>query len=326
MFRYRRALIAVLAALLASAPLMVAAAELYPVRGMRFIVPQSPGAQNDIQARVIGQKLAEVFGQPVVMDNRPGAGGALGFEIAAQAPNDGYTLVLGSISTLSVIPVMPTKPRYDALKEFAPVTLISKSPYILVVHPSMPVHSVKELVTLAKKKPGGVAYATSGVGTGIHLTSELFNLTAGIKMYSVPYKGAAPATVDLLAGHVPVMFNNVIPAIPHVKSGRLRALAVTSIAQAPAFPGVPTIAESGYKGFESGSWQGVVTRAGVSPEVLKRLHSEIVKILRMPEVRDPIVAQGNEVIADTPQEFLSFIKTEMIKWEKVIKASGVTAG
>jgi tripartite-type tricarboxylate transporter receptor subunit TctC len=326
MISYHRATLAVLAVFFVFSSLLATAAEQYPVKGLRFIIPQSPGAQNDIQARVVGQRLAEVLGQPVVMDNRPGAGGALGFEIAAQAPNDGYTLVLGSISTLSVIPMMPSKPRYDALKDFAPVTLISKSPYILVVHPSMPVRSVKELVTLAKSKPGTVAYATSGIGTGIHLTSELFNLTAGTKMYNVPYKGAAPATVDLLAGQVPVMFNNVIPAIPHVKSGRLRALAVTSAAQAPAFPGVPTIAESGYKGFESGSWQGVVTRAGASPEVLKRLNTEVVKILRIPEVRDPIIAQGNEVIADTPQEFLGFIKAEMLKWEKVIKAAGVTAG
>jgi tripartite-type tricarboxylate transporter receptor subunit TctC len=272
---------------------------------------------------MIGQRLAEVLGQPVLIDNRPGAGGAVGFELAAQTPPDGHMLALGSISTLAVIPMMPRKPRYDVLRDFAPVTMISRSPYIFVVHPTVPAKSLKELVALAKARPGLLTYASSGSGTGVHLTTEMFRLAAGIEMIHVPYKGAAPATVALLSGEAAVMFNNVISAMPHVRTGRLRALAVTSSRRSPAAPDVPTIAETGYRGFEAGSWQGVVVRAGTPPEVVARLNREIVKILNAPEVRESIVRDGNEVVADTPQEFTAFIRAEMDKLGKVIKAAGV---
>jgi len=307
------------AALLAAS----ASAQQYPAKPIRFIIAQAPGGQNDVQVRIIGQKLAEALGQPMVYDNRAGAGGQIGFELLAQTPADGYTIAMGSISTLSVIPMMPRKPRYDPLRDFAPVTLVSTSPYVVTTHPSVPVRNIKQLVALARSKPGAIAYASSGVATGIHLTTELFMMTAGINMVHVPYKGGAPAATDLIAGQVAVMFNNVITAVPHVRVGRLRALAVTTAKRSPALPEAPTVGESGYPGFESNSWQGIVTRAGTPGPVLARLNGEVVKVLQMPEVRNPIVSQGNDIAASTPEEFAAYIRREMEKWGKVIQTAGV---
>ncbi|MEQ1774645.1 MAG: tripartite tricarboxylate transporter substrate binding protein [Burkholderiales bacterium] len=298
-------------------------AQSWPAKPIRFIIAQPPGGQNDVQARIIGLKLTEMWGQPVVFDNRPGAGGAIGFEIAAQAPNDGYTLAMGSISTLAVIPAMPRKPRYDPLTDFAPVSLVSTSPYVVTLHPSVPARNLKELVALAKAKPGALSYASSGTATGIHLTTELFKMIAGIDMVHVPYKGGAPATVDLIGGQVGVMFNNVITAVPHVKSGKLRALAVTTAKRSAALPEIPTTAESGYAAVESSSWQGIVTRAGAGAAVVSRMHADLMKVLALPEVRNPILNQGNDIVAGTPQEFAVFIRAEIDKWAKVIKAAGV---
>ena len=298
-------------------------AQSWPAKPIRFIIAQPPGGQNDLQARIIGQKLTEMWGQPVVFDNRPGAGGAIGFEVAAQAPNDGYTIAMGSISTLAVIPMMPRKPRYDPLVDFTPVTLVSTSPYVVTLHPSVPARSLKEFVALAKAKPGALSYASSGTATGIHLTTELFKMVAGIDMVHVPYKGGAPATTDLLGGQVGVMFNNVITAVPHVKTGKLRALAVTTAKRSPALPDAPTVAEAGYAGAESGSWQGIVTRAGAGAAVVSRMHADLVKVLAVPEVRNAIMSQGNEIATGTSQEFTAFIRAEMDKWAKVIKTAGV---
>ena len=299
-------------------------AQSYPVKPVRFIIAQAPGGQNDVQARIIGQKLAEDLGQPMFYDNRAGAGGQIGFELLAQTPPDGYTIAMGSISTLAVIPMMPRKPRYDPLRDFAPVTLVSTSPYVITAHPSVPARSVKQLVALAKANPDAVVYGSPGVATGVHLTTELFMMTAGIRMVHVPYKGGAPATTDLLAGQVSVMFNNVITAVPHVKSGRLRALAVTTQKRSPALPESPTVSESGYPGFESNSWQGIVTRAGTPGPIVARLNSEAVKVLQLPEVRIPIVSQGNDIVASSPEEFGAYIRSELEKWSKVIKAAGVS--
>ena len=298
-------------------------AQPYPAKPIRFIIAQAPGGQNDVQARLIGQKLAEALGQPMVYDNRAGAGGQIGFELLAQVPPDGYTIAMGSISTLAVIPMMPRKPRYDPLKDFAPVTLVSTSPYVVTTHPSVPARTIKQLVALAKARPGAIAYASSGVATGIHLTTELFMMTAGISMVHVPYKGGAPAATDLIAGQVAVMFNNVITAVPHVKVGRLRALAVTTAARSPALPEAPTVSESGYPGFESNSWQGIVTRAGTPGPIVVRLNAEAVRVLQMPEVRNPIASQGNDIAAGSPEAFLAYIRSEMEKWGKVIQTAGV---
>jgi tripartite-type tricarboxylate transporter receptor subunit TctC len=305
---------------------MQAHAQTWPAKPIRFIIAQPPGGQNDVQARLIGLKLTELWGQPVVFDNRAGAGGAIGFEIAAQAPNDGYTLAMGSISTLAVIPAMPRSSRiarYDPITDFAPVSLVSTSPYVVTLHPSVPARSLKELVALAKAKPGSLSYASSGTATGIHLTTELFKMIAAIDMVHVPYKGGAPATTDLIGGQVGVMFNNVITAVPHVKSGKLRALAVTTAKRSPALPDTPTVSEAGYAGAESSSWQGIVTRVGAGTAVVSRMHADLVKVLAMPDVRTPIVNQGNEVVGGTPQAFAEFIRAELEKWAKVIKTAGV---
>jgi tripartite-type tricarboxylate transporter receptor subunit TctC len=308
------------AALQLTAP---AGAQSWPAKPIRFIIAQAPGGQNDVQARIIGQKLAEALGQPMVYDNRPGAGGQIGFELLAQTPPDGYTIAMGSISTLAVIPMMPRKPRYDPLRDFAPVTLVTTSPYVVTTHPSVPARSIKQLVALAKAQPGAIAYATAGSATGIHLTTELFMMTAGISMVHVPYKGGAPATTDLLAGQVAVMFNNVITAVPHVRTGRLRALAVTTAHRSPALPAAPTVAESGYPGFESNSWQGIVTRAGAAETVVARLNAEVVRILNSAEVRSINASQGNDIAASSPEVFLAYMRSEMEKWGKVIRAVGV---
>jgi tripartite-type tricarboxylate transporter receptor subunit TctC len=308
---------------LALAAAIPAQAQNYPARAIRFVIAQPPGGQNDVQARLIGQKLTEFLGQPVVFDNRPGAGGAIGFEIAAQTPPDGYTLAMGSISTLAVIPSMPRKPRYDPLRDFAPVTLVSTSPYVVTIHPSLPARDLKQLVAIAKAKPNALSYATSGVATGIHLTTELFRMVAGVDMVHVPYKGGAPATTDVLAGQVPLMFNNVITAVPHVKTGKLRALAVTTTVRSGTLPDVPTVSEAGYPGFESSSWQGIVTRAGAPASVVARLHREVVKALETPEVRNAIASQGNDIAAAGPEQFTAYIRTELDKWSKVIRVANV---
>ena len=309
------------ASLLLAAP---AAAQQWPAKPVRFIIAQAPGGQNDVQARLIGAKLTEALGQPVIYDNRPGAGGQIGFELLAQAPADGYAIAMGSISTLAVIPMMPRKPRYDPLKDFAPVTLVTTSPYFVTVHPSVPARSLRQLVTLAKAKPGALPYATPGSGTGIHLTTELFMMIAGIRMTHVPYKGGGPATMDLMAGHVAVMFNNATTTVPHVATGKLRALAVSTAKRSPALPQVPTVDEAGYPGFESNSWQGIVTRAGTPAAIVARLNSEAVRILSLPDVKSVNQNLGNDIAAGSPEEFLAYIRMEMEKWGKVIKTAGVT--
>jgi tripartite-type tricarboxylate transporter receptor subunit TctC len=313
----------VCAAIFVALTSLPASAQNYPTRPIRFIVAQQPGSQNDVVARMIAPRLAEVLGQPVVIDNRAGAGGAIGFELLAQTPPDGYTLAMGSISTLGVIPMMPKKPSYDVFRDFQPVTLVSKSPYIMVVHPKVAAKSLKEFVALAKARPGALNYASSGNGTGVHLTSEMFKLATGINMVHVPYKSAGPATIALLSGEVEVMFNNMIPAMPHVRTDKLRALAVTGNKRSAIEPQVPTVAESGYPGFESTSWQGVVVRAGSPQEIVARLNREIVKILNIPEVKSSIEKEGNDVIANSPQEFTAFIRTEQEKLGEVIRIAHV---
>ena len=300
-------------------------AESYPTRPLRFMVGQAPGGQNDIMARLLGQKLAEALGQPVVIDNRPGAAGQLAFEIAAKAQSDGHTLVMGSISTLAVFPSMPAKPSYDVFRDFAPVTQISTSPYLVVVHPSLPVKSLAELVVIARERQGKLNYASSGPATGVHLTTELFKMIAGIDMTHIPYKGGAPATNDLIGGQVSVMFNNMSSAVPHVKTGRLRAIALTSPSRHAALPEVPTVAESGYPGFESGSWNGVVVRAGTPRPIVARLNQETIRAVRAADVRAAIENLGNTLVAGSPEAFANYIKSEMAKWAKVIRVVGLKA-
>jgi len=298
-------------------------AQNWPNKAIRFIIPAAAGGPSDVQARLVAAQLAETLGQPVIVDNRAGAGGEIGMEIAMQAPADGYTMVIGAGSTLAVRPMMPRKPRYDAARDFTPITLMSSAPYVVTAYPGLKATTLKELVANAKAKPKSLTYGTSGSGSGIHLVTEIFLLTAGIEGVHVPYKGAAPVNTALLAGEVDVLFNTAIPAIGHVKSKRLRGLAVTSAQRLVVIPDVPTIAEVGYPGYDYTSWQGIMMRSGTPPKVIARLNSEIVRILKLPEVRSRIEEQGNTVSANSPEEFAAFIRSEMAKWGKVIKVVGV---
>ena len=312
-----------LVAAIAAAFVLSAAAADYPSRPIRLILPFPAGGPSDIVARTFGAKLGEALGQQVVPDNRGGASGVIAAEIAARAAPDGYTLFLGAIGVMTLNPHLYQKLPYDPQRDFRPVTLLSQSPYILLANPALPARSVKELVALAKSRPGRLNFASGGHGTGNHLSGELLKLAAGVDIVHVPYKGASLAVGDVIAGNVQLLFINVLPALPHVKSGRARALAITSKRRSPAAPDVPTFGESGYPAVENGSWHGIVVPAQVSAAVIQRLHGELAKIARQPEVKERLEAQGAEVIGNTPDEFAAFITSERARWGKVIRAAGI---
>jgi tripartite-type tricarboxylate transporter receptor subunit TctC len=314
-----RSVTAVLAAaLLLAAP----AAAQYPAKPVRFIVPSSAGGGTDIIARALAQKLSEALGQQFVVENRPGAGQMIGIELAARAPADGHTILM-TASTLAINPIMYKKVSYDPLRDFAPITQAASLPNVLVVHPSLPVKSVAELIALAKREPGKIAYASAGVGTSPQMSVELLKSLAGIDLLHVPYKGTGPGVIDVLAGQVKVMTPNVLTALPHIKSGRLRALAVTGAKRSEALPGVPTMAEAGVPGYESVQWYGVLAPAGTPREIVQRLYAEIAKALHAGEVRERLAADGAEPVGSTPEEFAAFIRAEIAKWSKVAKAAGI---
>jgi tripartite-type tricarboxylate transporter receptor subunit TctC len=314
-----RSVTAVLAAaLLLAAP----AAAQYPAKPVRFIVPSSAGGGTDIIARALAQKLSEALGQQFVVENRPGAGQMIGIELAARAPADGHTILM-TASTLAINPIMYKKVSYDPLRDFAPITQAASLPNVLVVHPSLPARSVAELVALAKREPGKIAYASAGVGTSPQMSVELLKSLAGIDLLHVPYKGTGPGVIDVLAGQVKVMTPNVLTALPHIKSGRLRALAVTSAKRSEALPEVPTMAEAGVPGYESVQWYGVLAPAGTPREIVQRLYAEIAKALHAGEVRERLAADGAEPVGSTPEEFAAFIRAEIAKWSKVAKAAGI---
>ena len=293
----------------------------YPVKSIRYIVPFPPGGTTDILGRLIGQKLNEAWGQPVVIDNRSGAAGSVGAEAAAKAPPDGYTLLGGTISSHSINSSLYSKLAYHPLRDFAPVTRIATVPNVLVVHPSVPVKTVKEFAALAKARPGQLRFASSGSGTSQHLSGELFNLMAGVKMIHIPYKGGAFAMTDLIGGQIELSFENAPNCVPHVQAGKLRAIGVTTLTRAQALPDVPPIADT-LPGFEVGSWQGLFVPAGVPPAIVTKLNTEVRRILALDDVRNRIVGLGAEVATNTPEQFVEFIKAEMTKWEKVVKAAG----
>ena len=308
------------AALIAAAT--CASAQTYPSKPIRLVVPFPPAGTTDILAREVGQRLTQVLGQSVVIDNRPGAAGNIGSEIVAKAAPDGYTLELCTVSTHAINPGLYSKLPYDHVKDFAPVILVARVPNVLEVTPSLPVNTVADLIKLAKEKPGQINFASSGSGTSIHLSGELFKTMAGVDMVHVPYKGSAPALVDLVAGQVQVMFDNLPSSLQQIKAGKLRAVAVTSAQRAPVLPDVPTIAESGLPGFEATSWFGVLAPAGTPPEIIKRLNTEIDKWLQTSEAKEKLLAQGAAAAGGSPEEFASYIRSETDKWAKVIKASG----
>jgi tripartite-type tricarboxylate transporter receptor subunit TctC len=300
-------------------------AQQYPIRPVRFVVPFAPGGSVDTLARTIGPRLADALGQQIVVDNRPGGNGNIGMEVVAQARPDGHTLVLGYIANLAIFPSLSAKLPYDPVKDFAPVTQVASSPNVLTAHPTVAAKNLKELVALVKSKPGQVSFASTGIASVGHLTGELLNNLAGMKMTHVPYKGGGQAIIDLLGGHVQVMFSGFSAAMPHIKSGKIRALAVTGPRRSPALSEVPTIAEQGFPGVEATAWYGVLAPAATPQPIVARLHDEVVKILKVPDVTQKLDGLGFEIVGSKPAEFGAYIKSEMKKWEKVVKASGAKA-
>jgi tripartite-type tricarboxylate transporter receptor subunit TctC len=299
-----------------------ALAQQYPTRPVRFVVPFAPGGSTDTLARTIGVKLADSLGQQVVVDNRPGANGDIGMMIVAKAPPDGHTILLGYIANLAIAPSLYAKLPFDPVKDYAHITQIATSPNVLTAHPSVPAKGLQELIALAKTKPGAINFASTGVASVGHLTGELLNNLAGMKMTHVPYKGGGQAIIDLLGGHVQVMFSGFSAAMPHIKSGKVRALAVTGIKRSPALAEVSTIAEQGFPGVEATAWYGVLAPAGTPKPVVTRLHGETVRILKLPDVSQRLDGLGFEIVGSTPEQFGAYIRSEIKKWEKVVKASG----
>jgi tripartite-type tricarboxylate transporter receptor subunit TctC len=296
----------------------------YPSKSIRVIAGFPPGSGADITARVIGARLNDALGQQVAVDNRPGAGSNIAAELAAKSPADGYTLFIGTVAN-TINATLYSKLPFDFARDFAPVVLATATPNVLVVHPSVPVKTVKELVALAKSRPGQLNFASAGTGTAPHMSGELFKAMAGISMVHIPYKGSPPAVTDLLAGEVALMFSPSSTVLPHVKTGRLRALAVTTTSRLPSLPDLPTVAESGLKGYETLTWFGFVAPAKTPPAAVTRLNAEIVKVLALPEVRKQFASQGIETLGGTPEQFASYIREEIAKWAKVIRLSGARA-
>jgi tripartite-type tricarboxylate transporter receptor subunit TctC len=314
---YRAALVIVLAVIAAGT-----SAQTYPTRPIRLVVPFPAGGTTDILAREVGQRLSVSFGQPVVIDNRPGAAGNIGSDLVAKSAPDGYTLLMCTVSTHAINPNLYAKLPYDHVKDFAPVILVAGVPNVLEVTPSLPVNTVSDLIKLAKEKPGQINFASSGSGTSIHLSGELFKTMAGVDMTHVPYKGSAPAITDLMGGQVQVMFDNLPSSLQQIKAGKLRAIAVTSAQRAPSLPNVPTIAESGLAGFEASSWFGVVAPAGTPQAIIARINADINQWLQSPDAKEKLLAQGAAAAGGTPEQFAAYIRTETEKWAKVVKASG----
>ena len=300
----------------------LAHAQAWPSKPVKWVVPFAPGGTTDILARTVGDKLAIALGVPVVIENKPGAGGGVGAEYTAKAAPDGYTIMGGTISTHAINASLYKDLPYDPVKDFVPITLIARVPNMLVVNPEVPAKNVKELIVLLKANPTKYTFASSGNGTSQHLSGELFKSMAGVDMQHIPYKGSPPALQDVVGGQVTMTFDNITTAWPLAKAGKLRALAVTTAKRSAVAPEVPTLAESGLPGFEVGSWQGVFAPAGTPPAIVKRLNAEIVKILGMPDVREKLGALGAEIVADSPEEFAALVKAEVVKWSEVVKKSG----
>lgn len=296
----------------------------YPSKAVRMIVPFPPGGGTDLLGRIVGQKLSESLGTPIVVENRPGAGGVVGADVVAKARPDGYLLLIVSASH-SINPSIYKKLPFDTLRDFAPITQLVGSPGLLVVHPSIAAKNVREFIAFAKARPGLISYASAGTGTPPHLGGELFKTMAGIDLLHIPYKGNGPAYIDLISGQVPVMFPNVSTGLQYVRNGRVRALAVTSLARTRIAPDIPTISESGVPGYELNSWYGALTTAGTPTAIVNRLQQDIARALQLADVRDKLVSQGMEPTGNTPAEFAARISSEIVKWAQVAKLSGLKA-
>jgi tripartite-type tricarboxylate transporter receptor subunit TctC len=294
----------------------------FPTKAIRFVVPFPAGGPLDISARAIGQKLTEAWGQPVIIDNRPGAGGNIGAELVAKGIPDGYTILMGAVSTHAINPWLYAKMPYDPIRDFVPVSLVTQVPNVLIVHPSVPAKTVKELVALAKARPGQLNYASGSTGSAGHLAGELFNVMAGVQTVHIPYKGAPAAVIDLMAGQMSFMFDNLASALPNIKAGRVRALAVTTLTRSPLLPALPTMSEAGLKGFDVSTWFGIFAPGDTPKAIVDRLNAGIVAALKAPDLRERLAAMGAEPKPDTPEQFAAFVKAELAKYEKVVKASG----
>jgi tripartite-type tricarboxylate transporter receptor subunit TctC len=310
-------------ALLLLAWMFPATAQSYPTKPIRFLVPFPPGGGNDTMARTFGQKMSERLGQPVVIDNRPGAGGNIGAETAAHALPDGYTIFLGGVGSHGINPNLMLKPPYDPIRDFAPVSLIASAPMLVVVPLSLPAKSLNDFLHLAKSHPGQLNFASSGTGSIAHLAAELLNSMAKIKLEHVPYKGTGPALTDLLAGRVQVMFNSTVSVMPQVRAGKVRALAVTAAKRSSALPDLPTVAESGVAGYEAASWYGVLAPAGTPRAIVMKLNSEVAQIAQLPEVRERLAADGADPGGNSPEEFGAYIRRELARWKTVIEQAKI---
>lgn len=294
----------------------------YPSRAIRFVVPFPPGGSSDFLARLVSQKLSERLGQQLVLDHRAGAGGALATHLAAKSPPDGYTLLLGFVGPLAISPHLE-KVLYDPVRDFSAASMLASSYHVLAIHPSLPVRSIKELISLAKRRPGELNYASAGSGTTLYLVTELFKTRAGVNIVHIPYKGAGPAAIAVLSGESQMLFGSVPSVMPHIRAKRLAALAVTSANRSPLLPEVPTLVESGLRGVDVGSWFALVTPAGTPSDVIARLNAEVVQISAAPDYRQQLERQGVEPLTSSPEQFPAFLKAELEKWGKVIKTAGV---
>lgn len=320
-----RSLLAAMAVAVVAHPALAADAAAFPSKPVRLIVPFTPGGSTDILARAIGQKLSETWRQPVVIENRPGAGGSIGMELAARAAADGTTIVMGHIGTLAANPALYKSLPYDSLRDFAPVTLLAMVPNVLVVGPAVASRSVAEFVALAKSRPGKLDYGSGGNGSAAHLAMEYFKLKAGVDLQHVPYKGTAPALADLLGGQIAAILTGLPPVLQHVKAGKLRILGVASKERLKILPDIPTIAESGVADFEATQWYGLLVPAATPKDVVAKIQRDTVAALRDPAVNERLASEGAEPVGNTPEQFGAFIKSESELWGKVIRATGMKA-
>jgi tripartite-type tricarboxylate transporter receptor subunit TctC len=313
-----------LSAVAVACPLHAAlAADAYPAKTVRIVVPFAAGGSTDLLARSVAQRLNEAWKTPVIVDNRAGGAGIVGADHVAKSPPDGYTLLLGTNTTNAVAASLYAKLPFDPQRDFAPITEIAIIPQMLSVHPSIPAHSVKELVALAKARPNELNYGTAGTGSASHMAMELFQSVAQIKMVHVPYKGTGPALIELLGGHLSLMFDVIMTSLPHVQAGKLRTLAVSSLKRSPTAPQVPTIAESGYPGFEAIVWFGLFAPTGTPPEVIRKVNEETARVLSAPAMRELLASQGADIVASTPPVFAARVGAEIVKWRKVVQEAGI---
>ena len=321
-----RRLVACLCAALASlVPVANAQPGGYPGKPVRIIVPSPPGDGSDLMARAIGERLTQAWGQPVVVDNRQGAGGRVGTEAAVKSPPDGYTLIMGNAGSHGINAALYRDLGYDLERDFAPITQVMRAPNVLVINPALPAQNVRELIALFKANPGKYSYGSGGNGSSAHFSAELFKTMAGVDVVHVPYKGATPALTDVIGGQVAMFMGNLPPAIGHIRNGRVRALAVTTAQRSALVPDVPTVAESGLPGFETVAWFGLFAPAGTPREIVDRVRAEVARIVQLPEIRERIATLGGEPVGNTPEQFAAIVRSDIAKWKQVAKAANISA-